>query len=850
MSNLSLSPQAQKRAILEALEAAHAVGNVKHARELAEMLNKLTQAGSKARTEELRSAGVPRGDIFGSEEYRYDAAMKAKRAAEKRLGQLQTGTEGDFDSSQLFGLKDFGTQFDMARTPTFGGKRQKFLEKFPEGEILPVPVNGSETLVAKRTQDQPYREFSALPKVAGALVSEPFIGSLLGAFTGGPIGGVLATIAGTTAGEVAQRRLERARGYEDPNVPLSADIGQGLAPGAVAGGLDFLTRGVSKIAGVPAPGRVTEEMQEAQIAGQRLGLPGLTTGQVSDSPFIRRMYLQVAAVANRVGQTISKQGEETLKRFRTLSASDVDALNEEALLKIATAQGRQLGSLNKGLAVGRPQSGEIVQEGLQIWKNSTERLAKKLYEKTSPLAAGVRLNLENARQIAASALRGVRGPGTSRRGYGDNSGAVQDGVRVSQEPVGEFKRALEDLADLENSFVKYEDNNAYEIVKNLRTRFFDFKQSDDPAIRRMATPVYQSLTKALDNPITESGKPLLSKGVPEGMEKARLTKFVELHKDARNLWNSYSQVRERSFVANALKTDTPEELAKKYFQPGNYTALAEIKRLVPSKNFETFKQGFVTDMVNAPSAAQSVARLNRFKAVDQEGLDLLLTKSEQRRLATTLNKQRQFEASPAAKVLKRAFTDSERGLQIIKNSTNQEIKNFIKAIGGPNTAEARALKAAVYKDIMDQSMGTTVEGVDILVPKMLVTNIRNYQKSGKLDGFFNKADFDRLQDFRKYSSPLTEMTDVGGGMMRGEMAQQAIRKAASPGEFIADILSPLYKMEFLAWVLSKPALSRTLPKKVYNPLMGTPAVLNVADNELNKWERQREKERLQQAIVQ
>ena len=757
---------------------------------------------------------------------------------EFRDEQLSRALGGDYDSTENFGWDGFLTQADMSRSEDKEDVRTKFLSTFPGGEIRIVPTADGDKVVAKKTQEDPFRVLPMTPKIMSAIFSErtavPIATSLLAPQAVLPQ--AIAATVGTLIGDTTQKQVERARGFEDPEGGLLGDA-TGTIPMALASGaIDAGTRGAARVLGIRPTTAGNVELKEAMDAQARLGLPPLVRGQASEWEFIRKMYDQVGSTAGRPGKVVSKQERALLSQFESMSEDALKGLSETQMLDIIQVQMRNLASLADPAALSREGAGEALKRGLKTYEQATSRLASRVYNQTAKDAAGVTMNLAPAQEAAQTALVGVRGP--SRVVPGQS-------VPASEPASGAFKRALEDVYSMKSNIVQYGDKTGYEIVKNLRTRFFDFKNADDPAISRAAGDVYKALSKAMDNP---SPYPKFSPGL--NMEaasptlraayEAKAARFSASHKKATDLWRWRETNLERAYVASALKSETPEALASKYFQPGNSTALREIKKLIPRPRWAAIQKSFESDLLSAADTKKGLARLQEFRAIDREGLDLLMPdKMRQAQLMEALNAKAQFDASPAAKSIERAMYSGERSLKILKSGTQKEIddllaqNSFFRTSGGKDSPQGAALRASVYKDILDKSM-TTLNGKDVLDAKLLVSNITDWQHSGKLKGVFNKSDWNKILDYKRYASKIGGETDVGGAIQRGAITGQATKSMFRPTGIIKNVMQPVFANKLVAYALSFPASFRILPNSVYSPLANMPKMYNILSNEIEK----------------
>ena len=785
-------------------------------------------------------SGVPGGDL----------AVRKMDEDKRRRAQLSAFLGEKYDPEGNFGgsIRDFLSQADIARNPSFEDKRAKFLAKYPKGEFKSFNTDFGPTILARKNDKDKYRELGGLPEVLGVMVSEPMalgVGASLIAPASIPASMAL-TGLGTAAGALTQQSIEKKRGYGQLD-PLEAAKEGGLA--ALA---DVATRGILRASGFRPGTAATREAEEAAQAARDEGLPPLVLGQISSSPFTRGMFRQTATVSDRPARVISNQERALLEKVqgeidRGLS---LGGASEAELHTIIQAQTRELASLSQLGTLGRAEAGEALQKGVMRYKEATSRLADRYYNEAAHNADDVFFDLRNAKRAASEITEGIKGmPEGGRdimpRQYGDLQTPAIQGVQLAETPRGQFKTAVKALTDVESNLQAFNDKNAYEQLKVLRTRFFDMKNSDDPVVSRNASRIWHELTNAMDNPTRYAAKEQ-SLGIEEASPMlsaattARNNAFVDAHKRARDVWRWRETNLEKRWAETALNTESPEKIAARYFSPGNASALQGIKDIIPLPRWNEFRTAFSTDVMNAKTAKSGLSRLDNFASTDEKGLRLLMTPTEEKATRRYLTRRAQFEQSPLAKVLDNNMRESERAVELIKNGTAADADDLVRLAGGKSSATAAALKAGVYKDILDGSIGVTSGGREIIDSTKLVTHIAKWKETGKLDSIFTDADWTRINNIQKYAAPMGETADIGGGMMAGSLRQKAIEapgRATVYGDvkgLVKGLFLPLFSNRTAAYLLSRPAAYQSLRQASFNRLPAANVGLTILEYELGK----------------
>jgi len=713
----------------------------------------------------------------------------------------------------------FFTQFDVARSENLVDKQKKFRRDYPDGDLISVPTSDGFILLARPDKTSMFQELSMGAKVAEAIFSEPtaagIAGTIGGTALGGPGGGallgVLGTFAGTTIGEYGQTLIERnvrPYGHGEPDITESA------MRGGIAAGADIAFRGVGRmIFGRALTPAAREVAMKAIAAEHELGLEPIAAGQLY-GPFGRGIFRQVGVTAPRVEQKITAQEASLLESFRALG-DDVPADMTAVLEDVVKAQQKELASMVHLPTLSRIGIGTSLQTGIGTYKKSARLMISKWYDDAIKLSDDVIFSLKPARELAEEIRTGVWGRGqvvttTKPTGLLDETGAPITKT-VSEEQVVKLPSAVDDSATLRaalDTILKLNPTvskfatesgewTAFEQIKALRTSLFDLKFSPDGGVSREAHRLWEALTEVMDNPIS---------GNPE---------FVKAYQRASAGNWIHENTLQKLDAAKVLATSRPEDVARIYMNPNNATEIATIKDILPKKNFDQFRTGFMVDLMHAPTARQGLSRLESFRAINADGLALLVSPSEQRTLQQYLTRKAQFEASPVRDILTRQMTEAEKAVFLVKNSTAGEIQaTMTTAARESNLAPvefAQMVKAGVYKDILDQATHTNPQGITVIDAGKLVDAVDAWKKTGKLEGIFSPDDWRKIDMYQKYAAVVSESADIGGAMMAGSLRQKFISAFSDAtlfgaGKRVAEqVLKPFFHNSMTAAILARPA---------------------------------------------
>lgn len=722
----------------------------------------------------------------------------------------------DPDSTFTGGMSGMVAQTDIVRNDSLVNKQKKFMSYFPEGQLVQVPVSDGTVLLARENRSEPFRKLALVPKVAGAVFSEATVLGTLGSVSGPTLTGV-----GTAAGSMAEHQIEAARGYPEPG----SGIGGALIEGTLATGVDVASRGAARIfLGRASTTLERQALERAFAVADELNLEPLVIGQTGRS-FIRKTFHQVGQTANRVERLLTKQQETLLKRIRAYGDNIPQGTPDAILEDVIRAQHKELSGLLNVAALGRDGAGEALQTGVETYKKASARLRDRYYKKAIDISDGVTFNLAPAKTVAQEISTGVLGRGLQQRAATGQFSAAEL-VRMNEEPTGQLASVLRDLEALNPKVTKVAAEGgewtAFEQIKALRTRLFDLRNSSDGEIRKSASRLYKTLSEVMDNPVT--GNP----------------KFLEAYHKASGFNRLREQTLELSFVGQAIRTDTPENLAKRYFTPGHSRELATIEAIIPRPRWEEFRRSFTLDLANMPTAARAINRLNTFSQVDPTGFRMLLSQTEERGLRTYLTRRAQFEASPARKILNRTLSEGEQFVQMAKEGTAGEIADAIRISGGPKGSYGMAAKAGVFKDILDHATVINKSGIEVISPSKLQESIQDWLKSGKLGSIMTPDDVRRLSDIGTYTSIMSEVGDIGGGMMRGTITQQFLEAPSLLAQgHVGKAVTAARKWfanDIAAWILAHRSYLGRVREDGGLPLRETAVALTIAEHQLEQHE--------------
>lgn len=749
-------------------------------------------------------------------EERRERRLSAAQEISEILG-APVDPEGNFQS----GGGDWFLSWNMGRSRDFNSQRQKFLNAYPEGDIRSVHTESGVTMVARRDPSEPYRVVSRAGEIASAVISEPSIFGAVGSFAG-PWG----TALGVGVGEILQRSWERAAGYEQDR-SNAQNASAAAIEGAIAGGLDVATRRMFRVIGIAPRQADVVSVLEAQNrlsakAIEELGVkfPELLQGQVG-GPFVRGMFLQAGATTGRVEQAIGRQSRDLYNWFQAnIDAVPVAALDDGTLGLIARNYRAELSKLTDLGAVNRTDAGELLGQGVRVWRETTRELRNRAYEDAGRLSDGVVFDISPAQARVQELRQGVFGRGRAVEVESPILGPsgrpmtqeVTPDIRLPEGQHRELSQIMDAISELDPQVGRHVttggvESSGLEQIARLRSRLFRLKEEPmiDSDVYRQANDLWSTLTEIMDAPVG---------GSPE---------FVEAFRAARTLHRDMEEVLKITQVKNLLRGNniTPEGAAAKFTNPNHATELRVFKDLLEPDQWNSFRELMVNDLINgSPTPQAALSRIRRIEAQDSQMLRMFMSEGEQASFESLLQQRVIMESQPFIEAMRRFSFEADRAGHIFTSSTPAELSDFVARAGGVNSEAAAALRGHVYSDLFNYAREADRQFGPVVSARRLQSRLNELEKTGKLRVVFSDKDFDMLRDLELFSVALSDVADVGGGMMAGAARQKGIQAFADllsnrTGR-ITSLAQQLLSNDATAFMLSRPAI-----RTAYQPMPET-----------------------------
>ena len=735
---------------------------------------------------QMRPLGIP-----GSPEMRELGRAVRETRRERLAGTAEQQLGAPLERAESGRLAEFdepGTRFDLARSNLIAEKIAKLQEKFPdsdiqafddprEGQQIAIRAPGSETFTLLDSSE--FTSLSDAADIAGLIVNPETLTTVAAAIaTRGRslFTRVGAEVAGGSLGRALDIGIETARGFEqDPLEDIFADIA--IAGAAAATGELLaapLRRGARAVAGQGAI-ELSAPEQAAVGTMREAGVRGPSLGQVQ--PFAQRMEQQAAATSKRVQEFRLGQMEDALKDIRSIrkDVGDVSDLTDQELISVSNRIKDDLFSMITAREVSPERAGRALKLGRKQFVKIWRQFVGRRYDRALAAGEDASFDLAPTQTLGRDLRRGVRAKGLPKETelIAPDGTAILDAggnpLKITKETSVQLRQLNSDLKSVVDDILKidpdvkaFEGNTAFEQIKTLRTRLFDLKNAtvngQETIQNRMAGQLWDSLSQVMDTPIGGSDRfRLLIRSAAEGNKR-------------------FERILEVEGITEIARTKEIGGLVRSLAKPGKAFTLRILKRVLPAKQFETFRAGFMSDLLSEPE--KLTARLDAFRR-DPQALRILLSDGEEAQLRVIGTRFERFNQSALQKALKDQTSLPQKIQSLVNSGGDAELANIIKAGGGKNSKIGKTLRAGLVRSILDS--GEVVQkGRRVLNPARAMAKIQQLRKNGVLDAVMQPDEVRTLQDREFMLSILPVQADTGALIRAGELASDVAEIVTVP----------------------------------------------------------------------
>jgi len=651
-----------------------------------------------------------------------------------------------------------GLRFDLARSDNVDEQINKIKDKFPLAEVVKLdePAMGNAVAIKLPGEDKfrlldsnKLATFSDVADVAGFFLnaeSAATILSVLATKNFSLLTRMFTTGGSAGIGAAADQTIEAARGFQED--PIEDIFTFNIAPATLAGAggevLASPARAGVNIATRRGAFRLTDEERLAIREFEDSGVRGPSVGAVA--PAFRGAEGQAVATSKNAQDFARGQTKDALQMFKRIrekisSTEDISDSEIERLVGIVTDNYKRLILGTVDGDISRETAGRAIIEGRKEFKRIWKDHVSRKYNRAFDAGEGASFDISETQKLADEIIQGVKGKG-------------RDGKTVQLRDLSkELQSVIKKISDLDSSITDFEGKSGFEQIKELRTQLFDLKNATidgkETVNNRFAGQLWDSLTRAMDSPVGGSEN------------------FNLLIRAANNSNKRMERMLEVADIVRISRETEPASLVD-LVRPGKSFTTRLLKRVLPEKEFETFRRGFITKLISKPK--QLIQTLDDF-ADDPQTLNVMLTKEEQAPLREFGRSVGRLEENIEA-IGRSKLGISSRTKELINSGDVDTLLELIRASGGKNSVNGKKLRRGVISFILDRSeqLSKGVRGVN---PKAATNVIEKLDKDGVLDAVMLPEEKAALKNKQLMLSLFTESPDAGASIQAAELGAQA-----------------------------------------------------------------------------
>ena len=706
-----------------------------------------------------------------------DPNIEAQLAGQAEMGQERLG---------------LGTRAMVGLGDTLREKQQIFNTRFPEGEIRRIPGTG--TLVFR---EDPSKQFSPvdpkgpelgdlvdfLAEDAGPIIGETLL--LIGSRGATIPGLMLRGGAGAVGGEVVEEAGEAVAGVaaEEPAAVGERAGAAGLF-GAVGAGAGRIIEAPFRIRRGGGLLRRPAEAEEAIAAFERLGVPGPTPGQISDSPFIRRLEGQSGAVGSRVGEFVTEEISGITRAFQGIRDPKAKSGTLAALVSTGNRlRDKALSSLRRSRKRFK-EAGPEVQRGIAEYDNVKRAeidfryaAAREIEEPTFDIAP--------LQRMAADLRRGVLGTARQRRVARDPTQELEravtapgrETVQLSQ-PETALLSVIDRIARLDPQVppttVGGRTFSSTDQLRALRSELFDLKTPPagvvpvQGAFRRAdearAGRLFGEIDRILRDPQNVSPR------------------FRRAWSEANQAAAERFKTMEQGVIIEAAKTETPVALARRVTQPGKFEELRTLRATLSPRKFKTLQEAFQADLL---LDAGTINR--RLDAFDPETLRILVSPGDERLFRSVGSSMERINRLNLEGIVVEQGAANAAVEALVRSATPAETRLFASQFRRLPKGRKEAIKAGLMDFVWNRSTEPDRLGRLRVNPDAL-SNAVEQLKDKELLSLIGRDTGQVISDVQRAARLVRSRSDAGTSILGAGIVRQTIEQPLR-----GNILDPLFE---------------------------------------------------------
>lgn len=554
----------------------------------------------------------------------------------------------------------------------------------------------------------------------------------------------------------------------------------------LGGGLSFV--GITRLANLlrgtegiikqhPEVAELNKMVQKARAKGLKVE-PLMIHQQTPENMITGRIGAQAESTSKIAQHRLANQQASTVPALESAKSADITKYQAgKVILSTADkAYKAKLEQFNSILPrVTRRKAGKALKGGVQDFVEKSRKHVSNLYGKVDEAAKAenpiydlsyARDTSSNIRRLVLAQRPAKETPSSIINTQGDplrNVPVEVSPINVAATPEGRLIGILDDIDDIADL------QTNYEVIKSLRTRTGELIETwpwDSSVNKGQAKRLYKALSDIMNNPVNNAPK------------------TVEAHIAASSAARARFESLDSSSIRRIIQSDNPFKISEDFGNIGGLTdeVMNEITKWSPQKA-EIFKQ-YVRNNKILMEGDSALKNIREWQLKDPEAYRFIVPKNERANLVSLAVKADEIRNSNIG-VLVRSQTKAREAFNTLINqpgTSKTDIESIINSFGGRGTKGHRALRAAMYEDIIDKTVETG-KFSSVIDKAKLNRLLSEYEKSGAIN-ILTREDRIKIKGLQSYLR-LINMRGKDPGVSLE--AAQAITNLKHPATFIAGV---------------------------------------------------------------
>ena len=810
------------------------------------------------------------GDLtIGQIEYVNTLASKEedRKLHENKMGYINLQVpKGDTVSNTGMGMKDFFLQDDLSRSELFMTRKNKYLNKYPQGAytMMTLSAYGDEPVeLFKKDKDDkewqfrlPYgRDVGEFGVVSSQVFNARNLGAVIASLvTKNPTGFASfgALVAGDYVGQQVGKTVEQLKGYGEDKFEGEAGVGtlknyftnlfsrDFVEAGAVGGSQIFLNRVMNyftkkdkSLFGLFGMAKGADRYSAAfeNLVAQGYNVDPIVHAQLLSWPILRASFFQAKDFVEFPRRIIGSQSTKLYKQFEQFGmdlAGTGDKLSFGKLVQINKELESALGNMMK-LSKNPVEITSMNQKILTLakqWDESSTAIEMQLSRSAGQMAKTEGINFQ---------IGGVKKAATKWRAHFYQTGKGLDFTEKELADAAKNK-VLTKLKKNPKKVQIQEGSKSKELNKLL----FKLTQLDDTLMRQKGGGNWSETTAQLsslrkqalaltthpDNEVRASAKEIF-KQIKNSTRKVNgaTEEFSVVWNQYNKIMDEHDLVRQTYAMKSAInKSDLDAaSFANQFLDPSLPDTSSLLMKIIPEEKLPEIRKAFLSNMTRDPKKMGKM--LDDWLENNPEGLKNLLGEPQIKELQALQVIANKFDNSIVNRAINESgeFTPSEF-IKFVQQTAEKEglgseaaLKQMINGFGGIKSAEMDQIRSGIINNILRKATDKGAKdiydsaGEKALDPAKFFVELEKLSDDKLLSKLFTEDHLKIIKNFDLYTQAISSMEDVGGKIAAAEQRSAVMTSVTEPTKLLG-VAKTILNYNIMSRVLGSPIASTKILK--------------------------------------